>query len=381
MPYKIKEVIKMRNVVIITNAPAPYRVAFFDYIQKQKSNYHFHIIYISKNQEIGRNWEVTEEELGSHTYLECRVITIRKAYDDKRIVLSVGIDKKLKELNPDIVICMEYNVTILQAVHWCKWHRVPFLSWSDGTAHSERNISRLQKIFRRYVIRRASGFISSSSATLEHQVSYGAERTKCYKSLLTVDVNKYLKKKAENYIPGKKLLYVGSLIGRKGIDLLLPALARAKEDISLVLVGEGSEEEKLKEMVRELGIEQRVTFKGYLEGEELNACYNNCDAFIIPTREDCYGLVILEAMCASLPVIASKYADGAYDIMTDGGHGRVVDPYDTEALTEAIEDVFADEARLRKMQSDCYKRATEFNFEYVAKGFYEALDNVSKVGK
>lgn len=366
----------MKKVVIITNAPAPYRVAFFKFIQEKESAYSFHVIYVSSNQEIGRQWHVGEEELGSHTFLGCRVITIRRRYDDKRIVLSTGIQKELKRQKPDLVICMEYNVTILQAVGWCQMHKVPFLSWSDGTANSEKNISSLQRRFRKYVIKRAAGYISSSTATMEHQISFGAKRELCHKSLLTVDIEKYLRKKPESYKPGKTLLYVGSLIGRKGIDLLLPALAHTDAAIKLVIVGEGSEEGALRKLAEELGLTERIIWRGFLEGEALAECYENCDAFVIPTREDCYGLVILEAMCASLPVIASKYADGAFDLMEDGAHGRIVDPYQTDELTRAINEVLADGEKLKMMQKACYMRAQEFGFAQVAEGFYEALDAV-----
>lgn len=401
---------KKKKVVIITNAPAPYRVAFFQYIQEHESGYEFHIVYTSENSQIGRQWHVSGEELGSHSFLECRVVTIHRKYDDKRIVFSVGIGKKLKEQRPDLVICMEYNATILQAVHWCRSHHVPFLSWSDGTANSERNIGKLQKIFRKYVIRRAAGFISSSTATMEHQISYGAEREKCYKSLLTVDIGKYLMQKVDSreeaqnqsgyrtavdqfqsgnksvdgnrpetdngYKPGKKLLYVGSLIGRKGLDLLIPALAMTDRDITLTIVGEGSEEAALKKQAKDCQVEGRIQWLGFLEGEALKDCYRQSDAFILPTREDCYGLVILEAMCASLPVIASKYADGAFDLMEDGVHGYIVDPYDTKQLAEAIDEIFSDTDRLKKMQMDCYERAKEFAIPNVAEPFYKALDAV-----
>ncbi len=158
---------------------------------------------------------------------------------------------------------------------------------------------------------------------MKHQISFGAKPELCHKSLLTVDIDKYLMKKEENNQPGKTLLYVGSLIGRKGLDLLIPALAETDREIRLVIVGEGSEEQELRRQAEECKIADRVTWKGYLEGEALRQCYLESDVFILPTREDCYGLVILEAMCASLPVIASKYADGAFDLMEDGVQGRI----------------------------------------------------------
>ena len=111
---------------------------------------------------------------------------------------------------------------------------------------------------------------------------------------------------------------MGSLIQRKGLDLLFPALAQTREDICLMIVGEGQEKEALMEQAKKLGITSRIRFLGYVEGEPLRELYHNADVFILPTREDCFGLVILEAMCASLPVIPSKYADGAFDLVQEG---------------------------------------------------------------
>lgn len=368
----------MKKIVIITNAPAPYRVAFFKYIQDKICDYKFHIVYISQNNDIGRKWKVQDEELGNHTFLKSKVITIKKKYDDKRIMISYGIVDLLKKMEPDAVICMEYNITIIQAVHWCNRNKIPYLSWSDGTAHSEQNINKIQKKFRKYVIKNAAGYISSSTATMEHQISYGAIPEKCFKSLLTVDVEQYLMKKKDNHRVQKKMLFVGGLIGRKGLDLLIKAMPYIEKNILLDVVGEGTEESNLRNMALEYGVADRISFLGYLEGEELKKSYQSCDIFVFPTREDCFGLVILEAMCASLPVIASKYADGAFDLIKNDIHGKIIDPYNTQELAQAVNWIFKDEKKLRKMQDDCYNAAEKMTFEKVAEGFFEGLDYVCK---
>ncbi|MFQ8877530.1 MAG: glycosyltransferase [Roseburia hominis] len=108
-------------------------------------------------------------------------------------------------------------------------------------------------------------------------------------------------------------------------------------------------------------------------GEPLRELYHNADVFILPTREDCFGLVILEAMCASLPVISSKYADGAFDLVAEGENGYIVDPEDTHAFAEKIDQIFADENRLKEMGTRSYERAHAFAFEEVAKGCIDAL--------
>lgn len=119
-----------------------------------------------------------------------------------------------------------------------------------------------------------------------------------------MDIQKYLYEKPQKTTQneGLQLLYVGSLIQRKGLDLLLPALAKTPQNIRLWIVGEGQEKDLLQKQCTELKISDRVEFLGYQEGEPLQKLYRTADAFVLPTREDCFGLVLLEAMCASLPI-------------------------------------------------------------------------------
>ena len=228
---------------------------------------------------------------------------------------------------------------------------------------------------RSYIIKRAAAFVASSTASRQAQIAYGADEKKCFISYLTVDIQKYLQKKTE--YGGRELLYVGSLIQRKGLDLLFPALAQTREDICLMIVGEGQEKEALMEQAKKLGITSRIRFLGYVEGEPLRELYHNADVFILPTREDCFGLVILEAMCASLPVISSKYADGAFDLVQEGENGCIIDPEDTAAFAAKIDQIFADEKRLAEMGQKSYEFAHAFSFQKVAKGCIDALHYVT----
>lgn len=365
----------MIKAVFITNIPSPYRVDFFAYMQKNFPEYEFHIIFSGAGME-NRKWSVELQELEHYTFLKSKTLIIRKRFDDRYVFIPTGVEKALNEIKPDVVFAMEYNPTILKAVHWCQKKKIPFISWTDGTLNSEKNIGKVQRMSRSYIIKRAAAFVASSTASKQTQIAYGADEKKCFISYLTVDINKYLREKSD--YSGKQLLYVGSLIQRKGIDLLLPALAKTSDDIRLVLVGEGQEKELLEKQAEELGISSRIEFKGYVEGEPLRELYNSSDVFILPTREDCFGLVILEAMCASLPVISSKYADGAFDLVNEGENGHIVDPEDEDAFAKAIEDIFADEGRLYEMGQKSYVKAHEFAFSEVAKGCIESLEYVQE---
>ncbi len=363
----------MKRALFITNIPSPYRVDFFSFLQKNYPQYEFHVLFSGAGME-NRKWSVELRGLSNYTILKSKTIIIRKRFDDRYVFVPVGVERALAEIKPDAVFAMEYNPTILRAVHWCRRKKIPFVSWTDGTLHSERHIGRVQRFARAYVIKRAAAFVASSTASREAQIAYGADEKKCFLSYLTVDIHKYLREKSD--YGGRQLLYVGSLIQRKGLDLLLPALEKTPEDIRLVIVGEGQEKEALTEQAAKLGISDRIEFRGYVEGEALRELYNASDIFVLPTREDCFGLVILEAMCASLPVVSSKYADGAADLIEEDGNGKIVDPEDTDAFAGVIEELFSDEERLARMGKRSYEKAQEFAFDRVAEGCVEALEYI-----
>ena len=365
----------MKRVVIITNIPAPYRVELFDYLQKHTEEYEIHIVYASRNED-NRSWAIDETKMGNSHFLDSYTIKIPRRYDTKYIHISKGVAKLLDELRPNLVVGSEYNPTILQAVHYCSRKKIPYVSWTDGTLHSERNIGRLQKKFRHYVISHGAAYLASSTRSREAQIAYGARAEKCFVSLLTVDVDQY-RVEPENR-QANRLLCVGSLIERKGIDLLLRALNGMEEPWELALAGGGSEEEALRSLAQELGIGERVHFLGYLSREELKREYAKSGIFVLPTREDCYALVILEAMCAGLPIVSSIYADGAYDMIENGENGVLVDPYQEEAFRTCLRELLQQPEKAEKMGQKSLDLLDKFRFEQVSKGFWDVFCAVAK---
>lgn len=363
----------MKRIAIITNIPAPYRVDFFDYLQKQYTDYKFVVIYSSRNED-NRKWEIDQNKMNHCVFLESCTIKIKKHYDTKYIHIPRGVAKTLAEISPDAVVASEYNPTVIQALLYCKKNKVPFVSWTDGTLFSERNINFIQKVLRKYAIANASAYIGSSTKSQEAQIHYGAEPEKCHISYLTVDIEKYIQKPQGKGIG--KILCVGSLIERKGVDLLLNALSKVQGEYQLYLAGEGSEKESIRELAKELNLTDKICFLGQLSREELLRQYADSDLFVLPTREDCFALVILEAMCSGLPVICSKYADGAYDLIEEGKNGFIVDPYDTDRFAEVIERLLADQCFKKELQQHSETFVEKFRFKNVAKGYMEAIESV-----
>ena len=365
----------MKKLLIITNIPSPYRVDFFYYLQKHVDDFEIHILFQSDNASSFRTWDGGESKLKNVHFLKSKVIRAT-GNDITEKFIPTGCKKELDSIRPDVVVCMEYNPTALITKHWCNVHKVPYISWSDGTRHAERNIKFFQKWFRKYIVRNTAAFIASSKRTKENQIYLGASEDKIFQSTLAIDIDRY-KDAGHNYKPGNNIIVVGSLINRKGIDLLLEALGLLKDyEWKLELVGDGPEKENLLDQARKLGIAERIVFCGYLSGVDLTRAYEKSGMMIFPTREDCFGLVTLEAMCCGLPVISSKYADSAYDLIDEGITGLIVDPYDKKEMAEAIKRLLTDGECCISMSNEAKRKSLDYSFEKTSVGFMEAVRSV-----
>lgn len=140
-----------------------------------------------------------------------------------------------------------------------------------------------------------------------------------------------------------ELLFVGRLVERKGVRLLLDAIREVDPAHPLLLrvVGDGPERAELESRAARLGIAGRVRFEGFVSTGELAERFASCDAFVLPATVDAkgdtegLGVVLLEALSYGKPVIASA-AGGIMDIVRDGETGILVPPGDVPALRDAI---------------------------------------------
>jgi glycosyltransferase involved in cell wall biosynthesis len=147
--------------------------------------------------------------------------------------------------------------------------------------------------------------------------------------------------------------YVGWLIPIKGVTYLLDAMAEVVQRHSnslLVLVGKGDEngeeEIKLRERVESLGLEDRVRFLGWRpDVNEIMGCF---DIFVLPSLNEGMGRVLVEAMAAGLPIVASRVG-GIPDLIENGENGLLVPPADPSALAKAISDLLSDKKRRNRM--------------------------------
>jgi len=146
-------------------------------------------------------------------------------------------------------------------------------------------------------------------------------------------------------LKGKRVLMtLGRIVSTeryKGFDEiieLLPALRASIPDIAYLVVGDGSDRERLEAKCRDLGVEDRVVFTGEIPEHEKADHYRLADAYVMPSRGEGFGFVILEALACGIPVLASRL-DGGQEAVLDGQLGVLVDPENKEELANGIVEV------------------------------------------
>ena len=158
------------------------------------------------------------------------------------------------------------------------------------------------------------------------------------------------------------LLFVGRLRIRKGVEVLLHALARLRERPPLWIAGDGEHREALERLARDLGLgESDVRFLGRASAGQVRELLGRAAVLVVPSIYEGMPLVVLEAMAAGRSVVASRVS-GIPEVVLDGGTGWLVPPEDPEALASALAHALADpleaarrgEAGRRRLE-ECYR--------------------------
>lgn len=163
----------------------------------------------------------------------------------------------------------------------------------------------------------------------------------------------------------------------KGVEEVLRALPSVLEifpDTYYVIVGEGDDRSRLELRARELAVDTRVIFIGNTSDDNLKGYYEACDVFVMPSRQEGFGLVFLEAMACGKPVIGGDHG-GTPDIVLDGINGFLVQHGDIEALALRLNRLLGNGELRRQMGEAGRRRVYEhFTLETFRKGFIQILD-------
>ncbi|MEZ0226246.1 MAG: glycosyltransferase, partial [Alphaproteobacteria bacterium] len=164
------------------------------------------------------------------------------------------------------------------------------------------------------------------------------------------------------------MLFVGRVAHEKNIGFLLRMALKVKHsrpDILLVLAGEGPALEQLRKEARALGLQDNTLFLGYLDrNTELNDCYRMADVFVFSSLTETQGLVLLEAMAQSVPVVAIAEM-GTKSILVEG-KGALIAPQDEQGFAERVLGLLANPEHGRALGEKAHGYALHWSASYMA---------------
>lgn len=197
----------------------------------------------------------------------------------------------------------------------------------------------------------------------------------------TVVINPTLVFKATRLVPRKhrkRILFIGNIEPRKGLDTLIKALSIIKEvDLTCEIVGGcyGYVDylNQLIQLVGSSGLSGRVIFRGKLEASGIVDSYRNANVFVFPSLHEGYGMVLLEAMSFGLPVVASDVAP-INETIRDGLNGSLFPPGDEYTLAKTLKKLLLDFNAQRRIGTRNFRESRHFpTWEDVVSRTYEVL--------
>jgi len=273
-------------------------------------------------------------------------------------LINLDIWREIKEGKYDAIVLQSWtNLTWWLAILACLKFNTPFFFMTDSNILSNILLERLRNPFKRNfrnivlaeLFKKTAVFLTAGKANEQFYKAYGAPEKKMvqlpfswgYEEILKKaqklvaereDLRKSLDIKKNDFV----LLYVGRLAEEKNLFVLLEAFNLVNHPrVKLFFVGGGPLRSKVEEGVKELKLKE-VYLMGFQPRETVFNFYTIADAFVLPSGNETWGIVVNEAMCFGLPIIVSSQVGAAVDLVKDGYNGFIFPAGDSEKLAACI---------------------------------------------
>lgn len=377
-----------KKILICTDYPAPNETvtggiprSAYSTVQalvKIAPDYNIHIVTLSAT--ITRSTVVTKDNLTIH-YLRFPLKNmpimvpkflskifllryIRRIHPDLVHAMGTGWDYAYPALSwdPDSVIITVHGVIRQESKHWTglkgRYHAMTGQRMENKVLANARNVIAVSPYVKREVQPFTKGYITVIFNPVDDK-------------FFTVE---------KDEVPNR-LLFVGGIEERKGLDVLIRAVARIKKtvpDIELHIVG-GVRKivyfEKLRRLINSLDLEQNIEFLGSLPEKKLSEEYREAMIFVLPSYEESQGIVILEAMATSTPVVATRVG-GIPDMIQDGINGRLVDCGDDKQLADVIVSLLMEKDQRKRLGDAGKQNALQYLPEKIARQHLDVYNRI-----
>lgn len=368
------------KVLYVTNIPAPYKVDFFNGLGEKVD---LTVVFEATGaSDQGINFNYNLETIKSFKAVFLREGNIKEKSVNRKIIRYLDADFD------EIVIGAYSYFTEMFALLWLKAKKKPYFLSTDGGLIKE-NENPIKKWYKTFLISGAKGYFSPSKTSDEYLIYYGARKERIHRYPFTsYGESKRLQcvvSSEEKSALRMKLgieesvlvLGVGQFIYRKGWDILLKAMVNVPENTALCIVG-GKNTEEYDNIIKENGL-KHTYFKEFMGSEKLAEYYKVADLFVLPTREDIWGLVVNEAMNFGLPVITTASCVAGLELVQEGKNGYLIEDIDSangcRELSQKITELVMNKSMREKMAQASLDKAKEYSIEKMAESYYLIIND------
>lgn len=361
----------MKKILYITNVPSPYRVKFFNELGK-----HCDLTVLfekAASDERDRSW--SDYQFENFQGIVLPGVSVRADMS-----LSFGARRHLKRHSYDVIVCTDFTTpTGMLALSCLRRKGIPYYLESDGGFPKSGRGAK--EALKQRCISDAVGYFSTGDMHDQYYLTYGAQPERLIRypfssvserEILSKPVSNAEKAALRNQLGIKEkylVLTVGQFIHRKGFDVLLESATKFSDDVGFYFVGGEPTEEYL---ALQSG-HSNVHFRGFQKPETLQQYFMAADLFVLPTREDIWGLVINEAMASSLPVVTTTRCLAGVEMIEPGRNGYLIPPEDSLELTRTISYLLSEPEHLALMAFEALKTARGYTIEAMVEKHLETF--------
>ena len=379
--------IKNCKILFIVNTPSPYRVDFFNELGK-KTNLTV-VFETSFSSERDNSWK-------SYNITNFKAIF----FNSKRIgvasAMPFGFKKIIKQLYPmsqftEIFICNYSSIIGCLFVRYCIKHHLPYIIEGDGAfAKTKKD---LKEFVKRHIISNAKMCLATSDVHVDYYLRYGCQAEDIIKypfsSVTDKDIQTIkddphditvLSNKFGVDLSKKTIISVGQFIDRKNFDITIQ-VAKMMSHYNFLLVGSGPFKKHYQDYISKNDL-CNVTIIDFLKKKDLFSLMSCCSVFLLPTKEDIWGLVVNEALSCGIPVITTSNCLAGLELIKNGENGFVIPSNETNNIYTYINAINALlEIDQKTLKQNCYSVASKYTIEQMSNKHCEIIKNEQDIKK
>ena len=366
----------MARILILSSFPAPYRVEVFKGIAEK---YDVDVFFSTdKDQDRSKDFFAKKNEFNYYVLSE----------DVSRKYFKQCLDN-LKQY--DLILAYDWYLGYALKVQLkCILKKIPYIINCDGAfiEQSKRLPNNIKDLIKSFFIRNAKCCFSSGKYATQYFIHYGAKKKNIvehpFSSLKRCEIKTIPLSGAEKILLRKELglsdckcvVSVGQFIHRKGFDVLLDAWKNLDKECQLVIIGGGTLESEYTKIIKKNQL-HNVKIINFIPKSEVLRYLEAADLFVLPTREDIWGLVINEALAVGTPVVTTDHCIAGMELLEGNNCGIIVPINDPKALEDSMTEMLsATDDMTKTYGNNSIKAVQRYNIENIIEEHIIAIERI-----